>query len=74
MKGVLSNCESARWGDMDAAQTNRTTPFTKSEPAYLPGEPVGDWDRNTAYITNQWLPQRRTHYLDRLQTAGLYQP
>ena len=67
-------CESARWGDMDAAQTNRTTAFTKSEPAYLPDQLLGDWDRNTSYIANQWISQRRTYYLDSLQAVGLYLP
>ena len=65
-------CESARWGNMDAVHTNRTSPFTKSEPAYLPGKPYGDWDRNTAYTTNIWLPARRLYFLQRMWDAGLY--
>jgi hypothetical protein len=31
-------CESARWGGMDNVGTNRKTPFTKSDPGYLPDE------------------------------------
>ena len=64
--------ESARWGYMDPF-TN-PVPFTKSDPGYLPGKPYGDWDRNTAYHVNVWLPERRAFYLSRMQTAGLYQP
>lgn len=76
-------CEFARWGDMDALQpadpavpnqTAKPALMTKTDPGYLVGKPYGDWDRNTSYIINQWLPQRRTYYLDRLQSAGLYQP
>ena len=67
-------CESARWGDMDAANTGRTTPFTKSDPTYLAGKPYGDWDRATTYRVNTWLPGRRNYFLDRMQAVGLYQP
>ena len=66
-------CESARWGDMDAAQTLHSAPFTKSESSYLPTKPYGDWDRNTAYRVNTWLPDRRTYYLQKMASAGLYQ-
>ena len=50
-------------------------PFTKSDPNYLPQtQQYGDWDRNTAYKVNTWLPERRAYYLSRMQAAGLYQP
>ena len=65
-------CESARWGYMDVM--SNPVSFTKSDTNYLVGKPYGDWDRNTSYLLNQWLPQRRTYYLSRMQTIGLYQP
>ena len=67
-------CESARWGDTDAVRSNRTSPFSKSDPTYLPDRPYGDWDRNTAYRLNVWLPERRAYFLGRMQDVGLYQP
>ena len=67
-------CESARWGGMDAFQTGRTTPMTKSDPGYLPDKPYGDWDRNCAYTVNVWLPGRRGYFLNRMQAVGLFQP
>jgi hypothetical protein len=67
-------CESARWGYMDAENGARTTPFTKSDPTYLPDKPYGDWDRSTAYRINVWLPERRAYFLSRMQAVGLYQP
>ena len=66
--------ESARWGNMDAAQAGRAAPFTKSEPTYRSDQPFGDWDRNTAYSVNVWLTDRRAYYLSRMQTVGFYQP
>ena len=73
--------ESARWGDMDAArtgdaatgQTIKPGPFTKTEAGYLTAKPYGDWDRNTAYRVNTWLPSRRTYYLQKMASVGLYQ-
>lgn len=62
-------CESARWGNMD-----KTTPHTKTDGAYLAGRPYGDWDRNTGYIVNNWIPQRRAYYLQRMEALGLYVP
>ena len=67
-------CESARWGSMDAIHTGRTLPMTKSDSGYLSDKPYGDWDRNTAYRVNVWLPERRAYFLDRMQAAGLYTP
>ena len=48
--------------------------MTKSDSSYLPTKPYGDWDRNTGYVVNQWLPQRRNFYLNRMQAIELYQP
>ena len=66
-------CESARWGSMDAdpLKTGRTEPFTKNDPTYQPTLPYGDWDRNTAYRVNVWLPERRAYFLSRMQAVGL---
>ena len=62
--------ESARWGDMA-----KTVPYTKSDSSYLPGNTSkGDWDRNTSYILNTWIPQRKTPYLNAMQNAELYVP
>ena len=55
-------CESARWGNMDALQTARTGPMTKSDPACPADKPYGDWDRNCAYSVNVWPPERRAYY------------
>ncbi len=62
-------CESARWGDMSKA-----VPFTRTDSNYLAGKPYGDWLRNTSYTTTVWLPERRPHFLTRMQQVFLYQP
>jgi hypothetical protein len=61
--------ESARWGYMAKA-----VPYTKSDPAYLPGQTQGDWDRSTAYILNTWFPERDPVFRNAFQNAGLYTP
>lgn len=63
------HCESARWGDMDKA-----VPFTRADSTHLPGKPLGDWQRNTAYTRTVWLPERRVHFLNRMEEVLLYQP
>ncbi len=60
--------ESARWGD-----SRKNTPFTFSDPSYLPGDiRKGDWQRTTNYILNTWLPQRRRVVFDHLAGHDLY--
>lgn len=61
--------ESARWGCMA-----KTVPYTKSDPGYLPGQTLGDWDRSTSYILNTWLPQRDSVFRSAFQNAGFYTP
>jgi len=61
--------ESARWGYMA-----KSVPYTKSDPAYLPGQTQGDWDRSTGYILNTWLPQRDSVFRNAFQNDGLYTP
>ena len=68
----MPHCESPRWGYIDTA-TN-SAPFTKSDAGYLSDKPYGDWDRNTYYIVNQWIPQTWSYYLNRMQAIGLFQP
>ena len=65
--GQILYSESARWGYIDTA-TN-SAPFAKYDPGYLQGKPYGDWNRNTAYTTDQWLVQRRTYYLNQMQNS-----
>ena len=68
-------CESARWGYM-----GKVPPYTKTDLDYLPDDrsysesKYGDWDRNVRYRLNEWLPQRRNYYLDRMFAAFAVQP
>jgi hypothetical protein len=58
--------ETTRWANL-----RKTPGYKKSDPAYLTGQTFGDWDRNTGYLINSWIPARRGYFIQHLQAVGL---
>lgn len=67
-------CESARWGSLrEDSSPSKLTPYLKSDPVYLPGNPTkGDWTRATNNVTQTWLPQKRAAYFSQFAAANLF--
>jgi hypothetical protein len=68
---ALVYCETVRWGDYYYPGGGGASGFRKSNPNYLPGQTKGDFDRNTGYLINTWIPQRRTNLISHLRLKGL---